>query len=92
MVGSLVRADAAGRALRSLAENSACSLVQALAIQYHYLAAAYRHYAAGNKPTENLIRCGTSSSGEAGQHFLGNWDHNALIVSRVQLAQVQEPT
>ena len=80
------------RALRSLAENSACSLVQALAIQYHYLAAAYRHYAAGNKPTENLIRCGPSSSGEAGQHFLGNWDNNALIVSRVQLAQVQEPT
>ena len=47
---------------------------------------------AGNKPTENLIRCGTSSSGEAGQHFLGNWDYNALIVSRVQFAQMQEPT
>jgi hypothetical protein len=66
--------------------------VQALAIQYHYLTAAYRHYVAGNKPAENLIRCGPSGSGEGGQHFLGNWDHNALIVSRVQLAQAQEPT
>ncbi len=72
--------------------NSACPLVQALAIQYHYLAAAYRHYAASDEPPENLIRRGTSSTSEAGQHFLGHWDHNALIVSRVQLAQVQEPT
>src|SRR5690242_3724737 len=62
VVGSLVCADAAAQDAESLAENSACSLVQALTIQYHYLAAAYRHYVAGNKPAENLIRCGTSSS------------------------------
>ena len=69
-----------------------CPLVQSRAIQHDDLATAYLYYLAGNEPSEDLVRRGTGRSSEAGEHFLGHWDHNALIVCRVQLAQVQEPT
>jgi hypothetical protein len=70
----------------------ACPPVQAFTVQYNDLAAAYLYYLAGNEPSEDLVRRGTGSSGEAGQHFLGHGYHNAFIVPRIQLAQIQEPT
>ena len=70
----------------------ACPLVQALAVQHNDLAAAYLYYLAGNEPSEDLVRGGTGSSSEAGEHLLGHWYHNALIVPYIQLAQIQEPT
>ena len=70
----------------------ACPLVQALTVQYNDLAAAYLYYLAGNEPSEDLVRRGTGRSSEAGEHFLGHWYHKTLIVARIQLTQIQEPT
>ena len=66
-------------------------MLQASAVQNSYLAAVYRYYLAGCEPPEHLVRCGASSPGNAGKRFLGHRDRNALIVSCVQFAQIQEP-
>jgi hypothetical protein len=70
----------------------ACSLVKSPAVQHNDLATAYLYYLARNESSEDLVRRGTGSSSEASEHFLGHWDHNALIVPYIQLAQIQEPT
>jgi hypothetical protein len=66
-------------------------MLQSAAVHHGYLAAVYHYYLAGYEAPENLVRSGASGPSNAGQRFLSHWDHNALIVYFVQLAQIQEP-
>src|ERR1051325_861872 len=66
-------------------------MLQAAAIYHGYSAAGYRYYLAGHEPTQNLACRGARSPGDARQRFLGHRDRNALIVSCIKVAQIQEP-
>ena len=66
----------------------ACPPTQTLAVQYDDLAATYLNQLAGNEPPQYLVRRGTGSSSEVGEHFLSDRDHNALITVFIQPAQI----